>query len=52
MDKEEHCSFTEKINGITFVVNVKSADGANVDAEKYIKALITDEILLSEPDVT
>lgn len=50
MDKE-NCSFTEKINGVTFVVNVKSADNASKPVEEYIKALITDEILLLEPDV-
>lgn len=47
----ENYSFTEKIDGITFIVNVKSADNANKPVEEYIKALITDEILLLEPDV-
>ncbi len=47
----ENCSFTEKINGVTFIVNAKSADNANKPVEEYIKALITDEILSLEPDV-
>lgn len=44
----ENCSFTEKINGVTFVVNVQSADNADKPVEEYIKALITDEVLSSE----
>ena len=48
----ENCSFTEKINGVTFVVNVQSADNADKPVEEYIKALITDEVLASETDST
>ena len=46
----ENCSFSEKINGVTYVVNVQSADNADKHVEEYIKALITDEILSSEPN--
>lgn len=48
----ENCSFTEKINGVTFVVNVQSADNADKPVEEYIKALITDEVLALETDST
>lgn len=44
-------SFTEKIDGTTFIVNAKSADNASEPMEEYIKALITDEALSLEPDV-
>ena len=44
-------AYTEKIGGVTFLVNVKSADNANKSVDEYIKALITDEIILLEPDV-
>lgn len=48
---DKNCSFTEKINGVTFIVNAKSADNANKPVEEYIRALITDEVLSLEPDV-
>lgn len=48
---DENYSFTEKIGGVTYIVNVKSADNAKEPVEDYIKALITDEVLLSRFDV-
>ena len=48
---DKNYSFTEKIDGITFIVNVQSADTANKPVEEYIKALITAESLLLEPNV-
>lgn len=47
----ENCSFAEKISGVTYIVNVKSADNAKEPMEDYIKALITNEVLLLKPDV-
>ena len=43
--EETNCSFAEKICGVTFVVNVKSAETAKQTTEEYIKALITKECL-------
>ena len=47
----EKFSFTEKIDSVTYIVNVKSADDAKKPMEDYIKALIADEVLLSKFDV-
>lgn len=47
----ENSSITEKIGGVTYIVNVKSADNAKEPVEDYIKALITDEVLLLRFDV-
>lgn len=49
--EQQTCSFVEKINGVAFIVNMKPADNAKNSTEDYIKALITDEVLLLEPDV-
>ena len=46
----ENSSVTEKIGGVTYIVNVKSADNAKEPVEDYIKALIADEVLLSKFD--
>ena len=51
MTDKNNYSFTEKIDGTTFIVNVQSADNANKPVEEYIKALITAESLLIETDV-
>lgn len=48
---DENLSITEKIGGVTYIVNVKSADNAKEPVEDYIKALIADEVLLSRFDV-
>ena len=45
---EEQSSFTEKISGAKYIVNVKSADDAEMSAEEYIKELITDKVLSEE----
>lgn len=45
MTENEKSIFIEKVNGVTYIVNVKSADNANVSVEKYIKDLITKEAL-------
>ena len=47
----ENLSITEKIGGVTYIVNVKSADDAKKPMEDYIKALIADEVLFSKFDV-
>lgn len=50
MTENEKCTFTEEIKGITYIVNVKSAENANVPVEEYIKDLITKEALSLLPD--
>lgn len=50
MTENEKSTFTEKVNGVTYIVNVKSAENANVSVEEYIKDLITEEALSLLPD--
>lgn len=45
MEQQEKTTFTEKYYGVTYIVNVKSADKASVSVEEYIKTLITKEAL-------
>ena len=48
--KENTCSFTEKICGVTFIVNAKSSDQAKQTTEEFIKDLITKESMALEED--
>lgn len=50
MTENKKSTFTEKVNGVTYIVNVKSAENANVPVEEYIKDLITKEALSLLPD--
>ena len=47
MEKKES-SFTQKIGGVNFTVNIKSAEYATQEAEEFIKDLITKDILTEE----
>ena len=41
-------SFTQKIGGVNFTVNIKAAEDATQEAEEFIKDLITKDILTEE----
>ena len=47
MEKKEN-SFTRKIGGVNFIVNIKAAEDATQEAEEFIKNLITKDILTEE----
>ena len=47
MEKKEN-SFTQKIGGVSFIVNIKAAEDATQEAEEFIKDLITKDILTEE----
>lgn len=49
MEEKATC-FVEKIGGVTFIVNVKSAEKAKLTTDEFIKALITKECLALEAD--
>ena len=47
MEKKEN-SFTQKIGGVSFIVNIKAAEDATQEAEEFIKDLISKDILTEE----
>ena len=47
MEKKEN-SFTQKIGGVNFIVNIKAAEDATQEAEEFIKDLISKDILTEE----
>ena len=47
MEKKKN-SFTQKIGGVNFIVNIKAAEDASQEAEEFIKDLISKDILTEE----
>lgn len=43
-------SFIERINGITFIVSMKSDDNAKKSVNEYVEELITKQSMDIEPD--
>ena len=48
--EQKTCNFVEKINGVTFIVNIKSDENAKKPLEQYFEDLITQESLEIEPE--
>jgi len=48
--KNQTCSFVEKICGVTFIVNVHSANDAKIPQEEFVKRLIVKEALTLTAD--
>ena len=44
------CSFVENIGGVSFIVSMKSADGAKLTHEELVKKLITKEAMAMDED--
>ena len=47
MEKKEN-SFSQKIGGVNFIVNIRAAEDAVQEAEEFIKDLITKDTLTEE----
>ena len=47
MEKKES-SFTQKIGGVNFTVNIKAAEDATQEAEEFIKDLIAKDVIAEE----
>ncbi len=48
--EKERISFVERINGVTFIISMKSDDNAKKSVDDYLEDLITRESLDIEPE--